>query len=281
MKKTISALLLVCTVCSAFWGCAAKSQSASSSSDKSWDTVRAARKLVVGVESNFAPISFYDENQKLSGFGVETATEVGKDLSVTVEFKPVPLAQAETALESREIDCFWSDYQKTAQNDQTADFSFSYMKSGQVILCPAKAAVQNLADLKNQRIGVKDGSGGQQAIEDSTAFKECLAGVVTYKDYAEAKTSLDNKKISAVVMDQVAAEYYVKNQPDAYRILGKSENQPPQFLETGDYCVAFRSGDESLALKVKEQLSELAADGTLSKLSKKWFGSDLTTSSSG
>lgn len=279
MRKALSALLLVCAISLTMGGCSGISSSSSSPTDPSWNTVRSKDSLVVGVEENFEPLSFYDKDGNLTGFAVESAKEVASELGVTVEFKTLSLADAQKALNDDEIDCFWSSYSKPTQQSDTSSLTFGYMKSSQVVFALADGPLTNLADLKGQRVGVKDGSGGQQAVEASTTFKGCLAELGTYSDYAQAKTSLDNKKISAVIMDEVSAEYYLKESPNQYRILGQSGSEPPETLETGSYSVAFRKSDESLTVKVQEALNELSGDGTISKLSKKWFGTDLSAAS--
>lgn len=279
MKKALSALLLVCAIGFTMGGCSGISSSSSSPTDPSWNTVRSKDSLVVGVEENFEPLSFYDKDGNLTGFAVESAKEVASELGVAVEFKTLPLADAQKALNDDEIDCFWSSYSKPTQQSDTSSLTFGYMKSSQVVFALADGPLTNLADLKGQRVGVKAGSGGQQAVEASTTFKSCLAELGTYQDYAQAKTSLDNKKISAVIMDEVSAEYYLKESPDQYRILGRSASEPPETLETGSYSVAFRKSDESLTVKVQEALNQLSEDGSISKLSKKWFGADLSAAS--
>lgn len=279
MRKTLSALLLVCALTLSATGCANQNSSSSFPTDASWDSTRSAGTLVVAVEENFEPFSFVEEDGSLTGFAVDSASEVAKKLGLKVEFKTVLPASSQEALNSGEVDCVWSNYTKPAEDDLATNLTFGYMKSSQVIVALADSPLSNLADLKGQRVGVKEGSGGEKALADSTTFKECLADLGMYRDYAQAKESLDNRRISAVVMDEVSAEYYVKQNPKNYRILGKSKNEPPETLGTGDYSVAFRKADESLTLKVQEALNELSADGTITRLSKKWFGTDLSAAS--
>jgi polar amino acid transport system substrate-binding protein len=275
-KKALSALLLVCAVCFSLFGCSGKSQSSSAVNDKSWDRARAAGKLIVGVEQNFPPMSFYDEKKQLSGYDIDIAAEAVKKLGIEAEFQPLSPAEIPNALEEGKIDCIWNYYSGASQDKTSENLTFSYMKSRQVVLCLAGTALQNLADLKGQRVGVKAGSGGQKAVEASTAFKKCLASIIEYKDYSEAKSSLDKQKISGIVMDEATARYYLEKYSDVYRILGKDGSEDAEVLETGDYCVAFRAENGSLARNVEDSLNGLNEDGTLSKFSKKWFGSDLS-----
>ncbi len=280
MKKTLSALLLVCAIGFTMGGCSGVSSSSSSPTDPSWNAIRSKDTLVVGVEENFQPLSYTDNDGNLTGFSVDSAREVAKELGVAVEFKTLAPSSAQQSLNNGEIDCFWSSYSKPTQQSDVSNLTFGYMKSNQVVFALADGPLNNLADLKGQRVGVKDGSGGQQAVEASTAFKGCLAQLGTYPDYAQAKSSLDSKKISAVIMDEVSAEYFLKQDPKQYRILGQNDSEPAESLETGNYSVAFRKNDESLTLKVQEALNELSENGTISKLSKKWFGTDLSAASS-
>ena len=48
-------------------------------------------------------------------------------------------------------------------------------------------------------------------------------------------------------------------------------------LITEKYVIGFRTGDEKLKAEVEKQLKDMKKDGTLAKISKKWFGEDLTT----
>lgn len=274
IKRMLTALLAGCMMIIAA-GCGAKPQSSSMASDKSWNQIQAAKKLVVGVEANFAPLSF-EEKGEPDGFGPELAKNTTKKLGIAVEFITLPPEELDKALEDKKIDCIWSSYSRGSQRTDTDNLSFAYLTSNQVILCLKDNTAQNLADLKDQRVGVKQNSGGQKALENSTAFKDCLESIGEYEDFEEAKTSLDNKKISAVVMDEFSAAHYVQQNPDQYKLLGQAQGKTPELLETGEYCVKFRTGDGSLALKVEEAIMDLVKDGELSAMSQRWFNQDLS-----
>ncbi|WP_399549600.1 transporter substrate-binding domain-containing protein [uncultured Clostridium sp.] len=40
-------------------------------------------------------------------------------------------------------------------------------------------------------------------------------------------------------------------------------------------AIAFKKGDKELQEEVKKAIEELKQDGTMSELSKKWFGEDI------
>ncbi len=76
--------------------------------------------------------------------------------------------------------------------------------------------------------------------------------------------------LDAVFLDSVFAYYFIAENEKEYYIL-------PNVLATEDFAVGFRGEDQALRDKVQEILSEMRADGTLSDISTKWFGSDVTT----
>lgn len=280
MRKVFASILILCCVLAA--GCSSVSiQSASAAADPSWNDVKTANKLVIGIEESFYPMTYTNENGNPAGFGVDVATEVCRRLGIAAEFEPVIWSEAQDALDGGEIDCIWTSCSAVVSvQDPAYPHTGGYLAGSQAVLCLTESGAQNLADLKGQRIGVKRNSCGEQALEQSTAFRDSLASVNAYDDYESAKQSLDNKKISAVVMDYAAARYYQNQQPGIYTILSKNGGEEPEVLATDEYCVSFRQGAESLSLKIEETLAAMRNDGTLDTYQKKWFGSEFSPVSS-
>ena len=48
-------------------------------------------------------------------------------------------------------------------------------------------------------------------------------------------------------------------------------------LAAEEYGIGFKKGNTELRDKVQGALEEMAADGTLTKISEEWFGEDVTT----
>lgn len=274
--KAAAVFLSACTCLSGLFGCAASATAQTASADKSWQKVQNAKTLVVGVDSSFAPMSFTDGKGQLTGFDIDTATEVCHRLNITVKFESIDWSQKNAELNNGKIDCIWSGYTKTQAGSSQSNLSLSYMPSSQVVICLSGQPVKNIAALKQQRIGVKDGSAGQDAVESSTAFKSSLESVTVYKDYEVAVTALNNKKVTAVILDDVTAKYYLKQKKNTYVILYKDDGKTEDTLSTGYYAVAFRANDQTLTNQVQSVLAQMEKDGTMSSISKKWFNEDLT-----
>lgn len=95
-------------------------------------------------------------------------------------------------------------------------------------------------------------------------------------DYSKAVLELQNGTIDAIGIDEVVARYYLTNNPGAYKVLQDKDGKDAS-LATEDYVVGFRKADSTLKAKIEGALKEMAADGTMAKISTKWFGEDVTT----
>lgn len=278
MRKILILLLILCCILGT--ACSSSSAPSAAATDPAWSSVEASKKLVIGIEESFYPMTYVNENGTPAGFGVDVATEACRRLGITAEFKPIVWSEAQEALENGEIDCIWTScIAVVSSQDPAPPHTAGYLSGSQVVLCLTESGAQNLADLKGQRIGVKENSCGELALEQSTAFRDSLASVNAYDNYETAKQSLDNKKISAVVMDYAAARYYQEQQPGIYTILSKNGGSEPEVLSNDEYCVSFREDEVSLSLKIEEALMAMRSDGTMDTYQKKWFGADLSSSS--
>ena len=76
--------------------------------------------------------------------------------------------------------------------------------------------------------------------------------------------------MDAIAMDVIVAGYQIKQRNADFVILDES-------LSEEEYGVGFKKGNEELRDKVQGALEEMAADGTLKRISEEWFGEDITT----
>jgi polar amino acid transport system substrate-binding protein len=80
---------------------------------------------------------------------------------------------------------------------------------------------------------------------------------------------LDMGTVDAIAMDSTVAEYKITSGGMDLVVLDE-----PFASET--YGVGFKKGNTALRDEINNTLKEMAADGTLKKISEKWFGTDVT-----
>ena len=127
--------------------------------------------------------------------------------------------------------------------------------------------IQTLDDLKGKKVAVQNGSTAQEILLASD-----LAADITITELGtnvEALTNLEMNMCDAVFLDSVVANYEITSSGKAFRTLEEG-------LQSEQYAIGFRLGDQQLCDKITETLKEMKADGTIEEISTKWFGSDVT-----
>ncbi|CAB1254537.1 L-cystine-binding protein tcyA [Ruminococcaceae bacterium BL-6] len=282
MMKKIMALLLALCVAAGFSGCAggkAASSGAESGADESWDKVKQAGRLVLGLDDAFPPMGYKDtQTGEIVGFDIDLAKEACKRLGIELKLQAVDWDNKQAELDNGNVDCLWNGFSKTPEREKSFLLSIPYMKNEQIILVKTDSSYHSLKDLAGKSIGVQSDSSAESALNDAAnkEFKASLKEVVKIDDYSKAVLEIQNGTIDAISIDEVIARFYLTKEPNAYRILENSDGSPIS-LATEDYVVGFRKNDKALKQQIDKTLQEMAADGTMKKISEKWFGDDVTT----
>lgn len=284
MKKIVS-ILLAASMAVSFAACgivgnagsAGNTGSAASSPDESWDKVQKAGKLVLGLDDAFPPMGYVDtKTGELVGFDIDVAKEACKRLNIELKTQPIDWDSKTAELNNGNVDCLWNGFSKTEERDKEFNLSIPYMKNNQIILIKTESAYKGLADLAGKTIGVQTDSSAEVALNSNADFKKSLKSVVQIDDYSKAVLELQNGTIDAIGIDEVVARYYLTSNPGAYKVMQDKDGKDAS-LANEDYVVGFRKADSALKAKIDGTLKEMAADGTLAKISTTWFGEDVTT----
>ena len=272
MKKFALTLLAVLMATMMFAGCAAPIDNGNGSgnaADTSLEDIKSKGKLVLGMDDAFPPMGFRDENNELTGFDLEIATEVASRMGVELEAVAIDWSQKENELNTGNIDVIWNGFTITSERQKDTEMTFAYMKNRQVLVVIKDSAYNTLADLKGKVLSLQAQSSAEDALNDAPEFKDSLAEVVLLNNNADALRDLEIGGCDAVLMDEVVANYYITIGSE-YRVLDES-------LADEEYGIGCRKGSVALKDEIEAQLSAMAADGTLAKISTKWFGKDVTT----
>lgn len=230
------------------------------------------KKMVIGLDDNFAPMGYRNENNELVGMDIDLAREACKRLNIEVEFKPIDWGAKEAELKSKRIDAIWNCFSLNEERAKTYGMSEPYINNAQLVVVPAGSDIKTIADLKGKIVAVQDDSTGADllSLEKNKALKDSFKDYRKYPDFAAIYMELDNKRVDAAIVDAVLARgYYQKLKPGQYVILDES-------LGDEVVSVAFRKDDNDLRERINKTLAEMKKDGTCKKISEKWMGADIT-----
>ena len=225
--------------------------------------------LIVGFDQDFPPMGFVGDNGEYTGFDLDLAKEVASRLGLEYKAQPIAWDSKDMELESGNIDCIWNGFTITGrENDYT--WTTPYMANKQVFVVANDSDIKSQADLAGKVVEVQADSSAEAALKENQDLANTFGQLLTTPDYNTAFMDLEQGAVDAVAMDVIVAGYQIKQRNADFKILDDS-------LSEEEYGVGFKKGNTELRDKVQEALEEMAADGTLAKISDEWFGEDVTT----
>jgi L-cystine transport system substrate-binding protein len=261
MKSTrLSAIGLVAAAALALAGCGSGSTAPASSApaggaDTSLSGVQSAGTLKVGTEGTYKPFSFHAEGSgELTGYDVDIITAVAGKLGV----KP--------AFQETQFDAIFADQISiTDERKAKYDFSTPYtVSTGVVVTKSDNNDITSFESLKGKTTAQSLTSNWYKLAQQSGATVEAVEG------WAQAVTLLKQGRVDATINDKLT---YLDSQKTA------KDSDIKIAAETTDKSLsafALRKGSTSLTEAVNKALGELQTDGTLTKISQKYFDADVT-----
>jgi polar amino acid transport system substrate-binding protein len=242
-----------------------------------------AGKLTVSTDPAYPPQSSLNEQTgKYEGFDIDVATEIAKRLGVDVAWETPAWDVITAGSWNGRWDTTVGSMTPTNDRQKVLDFTQPYNYTPAVVVVSAdNDNVTDLStDLDGKKIGVCSGCTYEQYLNkelaiDGYTFDFVIddAEVSGYDTDTTALQDLVNGRVDAVITSVTTAQGYI-DAGNPVKIVGD-----PVFYEP--LSVGFdKSSDpssESLFEAVDKIVGEMHADGTLTSLSEKWYGTDLTT----
>ena len=262
MKKNLFIFLVMTLLAFVFTGSAF-------AADDSWERVKKAGKLTIGIDDAFPPMEFRNEKNELVGFDIDASRELGKRLGITIEHIPTVWDTVILSLKSKKFDIVWSGMSVTAEREKEIAFTKPYIMEKQVVVVKAgNKKITGLKDLGGDTIvGVQLGSTSEEALAKlNKKFKE----IKKYDKNTDAFMDLKIGRIDALAVDELVGRYYLSQKPGEYSVLKEELLSEP-------IGIGIRKEDVALKDMIQKTLDEMFKDGTMKKISIKWFGDDITT----
>ncbi|MCR4588444.1 MAG: amino acid ABC transporter substrate-binding protein [Lachnospiraceae bacterium] len=221
--------------------------------------------LLVGVEGTYPPYNYHDENDVLTGYEVEVAQAVAEKLGVTAQFVETDWDSLIAGLEVGRFDVIFNDVTPTNERKEKYDFTdpYSYVRDV-VVVAGSNDEIHSLEDLKGKTTSNTISSTFAQLAEQ-------YGSEVIAVDSFEASVELVlSGRSDATINSQVVYAEYMAAHPDAdLKIAAQTE-------EAQVSAVPVRKGQANLLDALNTALKELREDGTLSEISLRYFGTDIT-----
>ena len=245
------------------------------------DRVLAAKTLTVAVGTDWGPVSHLNEQHELDGYDVDIAREIAKSLGAEVKFVTPGWDIITAGKWEGRWDIAMGQMTPTAARAEKFDFPAIYFYEKAFAVVHNDSPATKPADLDGRTIGVTANT-TYEAYANHTftagwkdnrpiAYQFEPVAVKTYASSTVAFDDLrlgDGVRLNAVVTDGTSATNAIKaGYP--IKLLGD-----PLYAAPG--AIAVLRGDKEFSDKIATAIQEMKENGTLAKLSVKWYGEDYT-----
>ncbi|UYA62356.1 Arginine ABC transporter, periplasmic arginine-binding protein ArtJ [Pectobacterium sp. F1-1] len=239
----------------------------------------AEKSITIATSADPRPFTYFDKDNQLTGYDIDVAKAIFNNLPqykvsfVTTEFTSI--------LAGLDADRFQLGANNFAENPERKEkylFSQPIFENQFVIATPEKNnTIKTFNDLLGKSTEVNPGVNFTTALEK---FNQQHKDNPVKLQYTEADLlislqNLENGKTDFVLIDKSMLEQYVQEHHLKLNIIPLNKEDSQRIGSPYSYfLIAKGKAGEQLLNNINDQIKKLSADGTLSKISEKYFNGD-------
>ena len=243
------------------------------------EQIKAKGEITVAMEGTWAPWGYHDEDGKLVGYDVEVAQAIAEKLGVSVNFVEGEwsgllaglgwtwASDVLAGLEGGRYDVMVNGMDIDEERKLKYDFSVPYAYNRTVVIVSGdNDDIQSMEDLNGKQTANTLNS-------TYAAVGESYGATVTgVDDFIQTIQLLHRGRIDATLNAEVSYYDYMAQHPEDDIKIACIDPATTQV------AIPVRRAAETVSLReaIDEALTELAQDGTLTQLSIKYFGTDIS-----
>jgi len=230
--------------------------------------IKSAGEIKFGTEGTYAPFTFHDASNQLTGFDVEIGRAIAQKLGVKPVFVEGKWDGLIAGLDANRYDAVINEVAVTDARKQKYDFSTPYITSHAALIVRSdNNAIKTFDDLK----------GKKSANTLTSNFGKIAAAhgaeVVPVQGFNESIDLLTSGRVDATVNDSLSFLDFKKHKPDAKVKIAAVDTSSDSSDKS---AVLIRKGNPELQAAINKALADIKADGTYEKISNKYFGKDVS-----
>ncbi|GEO66164.1 transporter substrate-binding domain-containing protein [Levilactobacillus spicheri] len=245
-----------------------------SSTQSTNDKVANKKTLIVATSGTLYPTSFHDaKSKKLTGFDIEVVRAVAKGLHKKVEFKELNVDGQLTAVKTGKADMAANDFglSKARKKDYSLSTTYKHSFNSIMVRNSDDSGIHSWADIKGKKSAGEAGTGYQRLAQQLGAKLvnyDNVSNDVYLKDVKNGKT------------DFIANDYYLQK-----LALSAVPNNGLHLIknmyfttsdDNGGVGILMKKSNTKLKKEIDQQVNKLLKNGTIKKLSEKYYGADVT-----
>jgi polar amino acid transport system substrate-binding protein len=245
------------------------------------DIIKARGVLKVSTDPNYKPQSFINEKGELDGFDIDVAKEVAKRLGVKVEFVTPDWDIIVAGNWGGRWDLSIGSMTITPDRKKVLFFSSPYYYTPAQFAVHKNSTLTKIEDFGGKTVCVGSGTtyesylGGTLTLEGEPILKQVTgakAQVLTTDSECIQAIQAGRKEIAGVLTAQPTIEDAITNGAPIKKL-----GDPVYYEDLAAAMDKNVPNSEAFVEAVTKAIDEMRKDGTLTKLSVKWYGVDIST----
>ena len=223
--------------------------------------------IVIAMEGTWAPWTYHDEDDELTGYDVEVGKLIAEKLGVEAVFEEGPWDGLLAGLDAGRYDIMINCVDVTPERAEKYDFSVPYAYNRMAVIVRGDYdGIDSMEDLAGKHTANTISS---TYAEKAEAYGAEVTGV---DDLNQTFELLLSGRIDATLNAEVTYYDYMKAHPDADIRIACLD---PEVTEV---AIPMRKGEETASLReaIDQAITELSESGKLTELSEKYFGTDIS-----
>lgn len=214
----------------------------------------------------YPPFNYLLDNGTVVGFDVDVAAEIAARMGMKLEYVTTAWDGIIEGLRANRYDGILGSMAITSERGEIVDFSDAYYYSGPQLIVRKDGGLRGIADFGETRT---------VALVTGTTFERDASDaglkVRLYEDDNQTLMELVNGRVDGVLTDRIVGLNALSKMKG-----GDSLTLAGSILRTESMGIAFRKGSP-LTARVNGVLADMRKDGTMRRISEKWFpGQDIT-----
>ena len=250
------------------------------------EEIYAAKTIVVSTDANYAPQSYLNDKGELEGFDVSVAKEVAKRLGVKVKFITPDWDLITAGKWGKRWDISIGSMTPTKERKNALLFTLPYYSSpAQFAIHKDNTDIKTLADLAGKRIGIAGETTNERYLQRDLSIEDVK---IVYQDWKPGKLQTyptdanhiedlslgDGLRLDAIFSSKQTIAEAIRSgcgKGCPMKMIG----EPPYYEPLSFALDKSRANSQTLVDKLNEVIKSMNEDGTLVKLSEKFYGTNL------
>ena len=275
MKKKAISLLLAAAMVFSLAACGAKSDSDTKETKKETTTdakdESSDKEITVVATGSFYPISYTDDDGNLTGFEVEALKEVCKRADIAVNWE---LSDDYSAMfggvDSGKYDTIVGQVSVTDERKKAYQFTDVYAENSIKMCVRGDDPAESVDDLQGRKVCIEFGTVLQDFFDKYNAEHSADEQIECVETAGNIYEELEVGHYDAFPITELSFDSVMEKGEYDFKLIGD-----PIIIDYQAWPFA-KDADPEIIKAINKSIKEMQDDGTLSKLSEKFYGRDVT-----